>query len=205
MENFTIEYGKNNSESITSKDIMNEIQKACYNHGLENGLQDLHECKSGQFSNILSDVGSSFFKPLKILHKDPRYINNNYMEYDKDKLYLLLKLYLYLCIEYDKAMYLQDYYAFCGLNERYFHGQVSADNETLKTFSHYARKIIDDTDNERMGKRASDSKQALLNMGYVNYRHNWNGQIKQQELQTTAKTLNEIRQQYITTDNNSPI
>lgn len=199
MENTIIPYGRKDINQTSTDEIIRQIENACFNHGLENGLADLSDARTGVFDNILADVGTGFIKRLDILRRADGYKN----AYDTNKLNILLKLYIYLCFEYDKCITLIGYYSLCGIGIHYLYDMSGLNNSELNAFSSYARKTLDDADNIRMQRRASDSKQALLNMAYANYRHNWNGQIKQNEIRTTVKTLDDIKRERLETSANS--
>lgn len=197
MHKFTINYGKDNKSVCTSDDILSAINEACKAHGL-NGLEDLHETRTGIFANILEDVGDNFIHDNGIL-LEYGFINNT-PRYDIDKLKLMLEMYIYLSLEYDKVLYISTFQKFCGVNERYmqnFKSSSEFDNR-LNAFWGYTSKCIEKADAERFADKANDSKQGLLNLAYGNYRHNWSGQIKSQEMATAVKTLEDIRQDRLT-------
>lgn len=185
-----------NNESISSNDILNAIENTCYNHGLNNGLDDLYDCKSGRFSNILRDTFRPLFDNGKQLYNGCD-INTGY---NIKSLNILLDIYIYICSEYDKYMSIDNFFYCIGLNNDNYMGDNNVRNSNnLINFAVTARKKIDNSDNIRMQQRASDSKQALLNITYSNYRHNWGGQIRANDIQTTVKTLDDIKRERVTT------
>lgn len=199
MHKFTINYGKDNKSVCTSDDILSAINEACKAHGL-NGLDDLHETRTGIFANILEDVGDNFIRDNGILTEYG--FDNATPRYDIDKLKLMLELYIYLSLEYDKVLYLSTFQKLCGVSNRYIYTSSSSrsddfDNRLNALWLH-ASKAIESADAERFADKANDSKQGLLNLAYGNYRHNWSGQIKSQEMATAVKTLEDIRQDRLT-------
>ncbi len=193
-------YYNNKQDKITTNDILKHIETACYNHGL-NGLDGLNDCKSGVFNNILADVGNGLFKPLNVLKLDNGNVNN---KYDIDKLKQVLLLYIYLCIEYDRPLLIDNYYRFAGLGNNYLH--IENENDTaLNAFRCNALKILKENDLNRFMDKMNDSKQAVANIVYGNVKHNVSGTIKSQEIQSTTKTLADIRNNLSITDGQNTV
>lgn len=54
---------------------------------------------------------------------------------------------------------------------------------------------IDKADNMLQLAKARDSKQSILNLAYNNYKHNWSGNIRENEIKSTTKTLEDIKRE----------
>lgn len=183
-----VEFKTYDGEVITSTEIIGKIEICAYNHHLDNGLDDLYECPTGVFNNILRDVGQDFFKPLNAFR-----LPHDRLDYKA--LNEVLDLYIYLCEEYNKAITYMGFDGFIGSFRAYSRNPELV--EGFNGFSITMMKKIDQADNNRMLGRAQDSKQAVLNLAYNNYRHNWAGTIRSQEVQSVTKSLEDVRRERI--------
>ena len=200
--NYIILYN-NGNDGITENDIMNEIQKAAYNHGIDD-LENLKDVRTAVFNAILFDVGRGFFKPLNALKNDADISHHGY---DINKLNIILDLYIYLAMYYDKMLSLNGFLMFAGLGMFYGcdYERLDKVRPELKPVRAQWLKKINDADADRTEKRAADSKQPIMNIAYANYKHGWNGVIKSNEIRTTVKTLADIRGNLSLTDgHNAP-
>lgn len=182
-------------ESLTMNDILKALEAGCIQCGLENGLQDLREKgTSSQFGLICREVGA-MLNDTKFLWNTPHTKVNGL---NKQYILLLSKTYIELCITYDKRICLEYFLNFIGVNCLYLTQaeQRAYDNDSvLNALKPILSKNFNDADNELQLSRARDSKQSILNLAYNNYRHNWSGQIKEQSIVSTVKTLEDIKRE----------
>lgn len=182
-----IKYNKDN-DAITFNDIMSVLENSCINHGLT-GLDGLTDCPTAKFENILRAIGKLF--------NDTRALREPlYNKYNISKLDMVLSIYIYLCMEYNKGINLSGLYNTIGCGDRLFINPDSKFNNNtdgLNAWSEYARQKLDEADDILQHTNARDSRQAILQLAYNNHRHNWSGEIKSNETRATLKTLEDIR------------
>ena len=82
---------------------------------------------------------------------------------------------------------------FSGFCNMIGYDERNGDAGSLRNFSKLFEKLNAE-DNLLMQSRARDSNQPILQLAYSNYRHNWNGQIKENAIKAEVKSLREIRQ-----------
>ena len=187
--NYIIKYN-NDNDVITETDIYNKIEFYAQNRGIA-CLDDLKDVRTAVFNQILFDVGRGFFKPLNVF----KLYNDNYNRYDINKLNILLDLYIYIAMYYDKMLSINGFLMFAGLGAFYgcdYENRPEITSE-LKSIRAQWLKKINDADAVRTEERAADSKNPVMNISYANYRHGWNGTIKANEIKSTVKTLTDIR------------
>lgn len=190
---YYMELKYNNGDVITANDFMSKIEVACYEHGIDDGLQGLAKAPTAQFNNILYDVGQMFTRPAKVVQD----VSLDGTVYSLTKLNVLLDFYLYLCNEYNKCMTLDGFYKLCGIGCKGANYGIDENGEIIKAFERLAVSKIDQADNARMMGKAQDSNQAVLNIAYSNYRHNWGGQIRSKEAVTMVKSLDDVRRERV--------
>lgn len=182
-----IKYNKDN-DVITFNDIMAVLENSCINHGLT-GIDGLTDCPTAKFENILRAIGKMF--------NDTRALREPlYNKFNISKLDIVLNIYIYLCMEFNKGINLSGLYSLIGCNERLFINPNSIYNyhdDGLNEWSCYAREKLDEADDILQHTNARDSRQAILQLAYNNHRHNWSGVIKSNETRATLKTLDDIR------------
>lgn len=185
-----------NGDVITTKDILNCLETACYNAGFDNGLNDLRDkCTSAQFGVILESVGK-MLNELRVLWINPL---NKRVGLIPEYVNACADLYIDLSLYYDKRIEYKKFCNFIGVNNNYInnlnrHNKVinSCDITLLNPIQEVLQKRLKSADNLQQMDKARDSKQAILNLAYNNYQHNWAGQIKAQETAETIRTLNDI-------------
>lgn len=187
--NYIILYNNGNN-GITEADIYNKIEFYAQNRGIA-CLDDLKDVRTAVFNQILYDVGRGFFKPLNALKLD----NDPQHRYNINKLNILLDIYIYIAMYYDKMLSLNGFLMFAGLGAFYgcdYDNKPEITSELKHVRAQWLKKI-NDADAVRTEERAADSKQAIMNIAYANYKHGWNGTIKANEIKSTVKTLADIR------------
>lgn len=169
---------------VYSADIVAKIKECAEGLGLDpDSLGDNQVINSSVFNGVLlSYVGTNLIKPSKIL-----YDANNRIKYDRDKVLKISDVYIYLCNIYNKMICFSGFCNMIGYDER------NGDAGSLRNFSKLFEKLNAE-DNLLMQSRARDSNQPILQLAYNNYRHNWNGQIKENAIKAEVKSLREIRQ-----------
>lgn len=177
-----IRYNKDN-DVLTFNDIMTTLENSCINHGLT-GLDGLNDCPTAKFENILRAIGK-LFNDTRAL-REPLYNKFNFTKLD-----LVLSIYIYLCMEFNKGINISGLYNTIGCCERYFNNDIATDG--LNEWSIHARQKLDEADDILQHANARDSRQAILQLAYNNHRHNWSGEIKSNETRATLKTLEDIR------------
>lgn len=182
-------YGDN--ITITTRDIYNTLNNVAIDYGL-NGLTDLKDrekVSSAMFNNIiLKSVGKRLFKQTKALK-----CSDNLNKYDRDKLIILSYIYINICNIFDIMCTYDGFESLIGCGDNFL--QQFENNDTLNAIKPLLTKTFTKVDNDIQKSKARDSKQAILNLAYNNYNHGWNGEIKQNEIKATAKTLEDIRQE----------
>ena len=169
---------------IYSADIVAKIKECAEGLGLDpDSLGDNQVISSSLFNGVLlSYVGTNLIKPSKIL-----YDQHNRIKYDREKVLNILDVYIYLCNIYDKMICFSGFCNMIGYDER------NNDINSLRNFTKILDKI-NELDNIASLGRARDSNQPILQLAYNNYRHNWNGQIKENAIKAEVKSLREIRE-----------
>lgn len=169
---------------VYSTDIVAKIKECAEGLGLDpDGLGDNQVINSSIFNGVLlSYVGTNLIKPSKIL-----YDKNNRIKYDRVKVLDILDVYIYLCNIYNKMICFSGFCNMIGYDDR------NSDVNSLRNFSRLCEKI-ESADCQQMQGRARDSNQPILQLAYNNYRHNWNGQIKENAIKAEVKSLREIRE-----------
>lgn len=169
---------------VYSADIVAKIKECAEGLGLDpDSLGDNQVINSSVFNGVLlSYVGTNLIKPSKIL-----YDQNNRIKYDREKVLNILDVYIYLCNIYNKMICFSGFCNMIGYDER------NNDVNSLRNFTKILDKI-NEFDNIASLGRARDSNQPILQLAYNNYRHNWNGQIKENAIKAEVKSLREIRQ-----------
>mgnify|MGYP003293734286 CR=1 FL=1 len=195
MYELSLVYNRN-GDIITTKDILNCLETACYNAGFDNGLNDLRDkCTSAQFGVILESVGK-MLNELKVLWLNPL---NKSAGLNPDFINALTDLYIDISLFYDKRIEYKKLCSFIGVSCSYIYDtnkrnrlNNNISQETLNSYQTFIQKRLKSADNRQQMDKARDSKQAILNLAYNNYEHNWAGQIKAQETAETIRTLNDI-------------
>lgn len=195
IQNFYIEYG--NGQKLTFKDMLKGLKSEADLLGI-----DLNDCNSTQFSVCLYGIGKLF--------NDTKALYNN-LAVDKELLLQLSDVYIYLCSVYNKRICMLHYLHMLNLNDKYIytihyrHSDYDISlNNSLNSISEYLIKKFDEADNILQMNNARDSKVPIMNIAYNNYKHNWSGTIKSNEINTTAKSLADIKRTLVA-DNNENI
>jgi len=198
-ENITALFTYNNdTETITKTDIYGVLELSAINHGFDN-LQDLKDnkkCSSMNFNIILQDIGTFFKSCRALVVTSPR--DGVTWEYDKTKLLILTDIYINICYEYNKMCSIDGFLYFCGIgNSSYFNYQEKSVNLSDNLRAQIAERLRE-KDNLIQKMRARDSEQPILQLAYNNYEHGWNGEIKRNEIKSTIKTLDDIKNERLT-------
>lgn len=175
---------KNGDNSVNDKDIINCIRLGCEFWELSDNFTELN---SSQWDVVLKFVGR-LIKDNNLLNNLDNNIN---CVYNRDNLYILLDYYIELCNIYNKRISINGYCSITGLNNI---SCLNSDGLTAQ-FSD----IIKRADADRVASQATDSNVPVLRIAYNNFVHNWNGQIKQNEIVTAVRTLEDIRRERLGT------
>lgn len=167
---------------VTDTDINDVLQAACDKFNFEN----LESIGSTQFSVCLRAVGQ-YLKSIKALKQE----GLPYFKYDVNKISILSDYYIYICNLYNKRIYTEAFLYFVGIGNN----EINSNGGELSASISAAGKKFIQADAQRVMNQATDSKQAILNIAYNNFVHSWNGQIKSNEIKTTVKTLDQIKQE----------
>ena len=179
-----IKYNKDN-DVITFNDIMTTLENSCINHGLT-GLEGLTDCPTAKFENILRAIGKLF--------NDTRALREPlYNKFSIAKLDIVLNIYIYLCMEFNKGINISGLFNTIGCSDRLYNVNYNHVSDELNAWCVSAKEKLDEADDALQHTNARDSRQAILQLAYNNHRHNWSGVIKSNETRATLKTLDDIR------------
>ena len=169
---------------VYSTDIVVKIKECAEGLGLDpDALGDNQVISSSLFNGVLlSYVGANLIKPSKIL-----YDKSFKTKFDREKVINILDVYIYLCNIYNKMI---SYSGFCNMIG---YDRRNDYSDSLRNCPSIMQKI-ESADCLAMQGRARDSNQPILQLAYNNYRHNWNGQIKENAVRAEVKSLREIRE-----------
>lgn len=195
MDPNTIIFTNERGCSVSLGDILKAIEAGCYESGLENGLQDLKDkCSSFLFGEICLNVGKMLNDRRALWNTEHTKLNG----LNKNNILLLSNIYIYLSTLYDKRICLEYFQNFMGCNGWYLTDDLRRaynNDSVLNALKTQLLKKFDEADNTLQLSKARDSKQSILNLAYNNYRHNWSGQIQEQKLTSTVKTLEDIKRE----------
>lgn len=179
-----IKYNKDN-DVLTFNDIMTTLENSCINHGLT-GLDGLNDCPTAKFENILRAIGK-LFNDTRAL-REPLYNKFNIAKLD-----IVLSIYIYLCMEFNKGINISGLFNIIGCSDRLYNVNYNNVSDELNAWCVSAKEKLDEADDVLQHTNARDSRQAILQLAYNNHRHNWSGVIKSNETRATLKTLEDIR------------
>lgn len=178
-----------NKDGISTNEIISRLQ-------MEASLKNLGDddailgASTSLFNVILYSVGKNLIRPSMLYY----YTQNGHNTVNVDALNKLCDVYIYICYIYNKGISLIGFRMFLGLGiTSYIGSSIYGIEESLSQLIGKLNK----SDNELQLMNARDSKQAILNIAYNNYKHAWNGDIRANEVKATAKTLEDIRRERV--------
>lgn len=194
MDNYLI-FKNNRNDELYYNDIINALEKGAADLGYTDLMELKTKGSSADFSICCGYVGR-YINDLKLLWLDPKTKNRGGL--NKQYILLLSDIYINLSFIYDKRICLEYFLSFIGASGCYMKYEtvrLYENDPVLSNLFPLLRKKMADADNALQLAKARDSKQSIMNLAYNNYAHNWSGQIKENEVQTVVKTLDDIKRE----------
>lgn len=194
MDNYLI-FKNNRNDELYYNDIINALEKGAADLGYTDLMELKTKGSSADFSICCGYVGR-YINDLKLLWLNPKDKNTGGL--NKQYILLLSDIYINLSFIYDKRICLEYFLSFIGASGCYMQYEtvrLYENDPVLSNLFPLLRKKMADADNALQLAKARDSKQSIMNLAYNNYAHNWSGQIKENEVQTVVKTLDDIKRE----------
>ena len=195
MDNYLI-FKNNRNDELYYNDIINALEKGAADLGYTDLMELKTKGSSADFSICCGYVGK-MLNERRLLWSDPR---GKCLAEGLNKEYILLlsDIYINLSFIYDKRICIEYFMYFIGVQGSYINyvnQREYENNNMLNNMRPILRKKLLDADNALQLSKARDSNQSIMNLAYNNYQHNWSGQIKENEVQTVVKTLDDIKRE----------